>query len=86
MGVQVFAISIDKRHMVNRIPSLVSRKGWEYEILVDSNSALQNELGFRSIPQMYIIDGDGQIVKEYNGFSTGREHEVDRMLNQLSSK
>ncbi|OAV44859.1 TlpA disulfide reductase family protein [Lewinella sp. 4G2] len=86
LDVQFLAISVDKRHMVNRIPALVSRKGWEYDILVDSNSALQSQLGFRSIPQMYIIDGDGKIVKEFSGYRDGREEEVDRMLNQLSSK
>ena len=32
LGVQFLAISVDKRHMVGRIPALVSRKGWEYDI------------------------------------------------------
>ena len=85
-GVTFLAISVDKQHMVKRIQPLVDRKGWEYDILVDSNGQLQTRLGFRSIPQMYIIDGDGNIVKEFSGYTTGREHEVDRFLAKLASK
>ena len=54
--------------------------------LVDSNSALQRALGFKSIPQMYIIDGEGKIVESFSGYTSGREVEVDRMLNKLASK
>lgn len=86
LGVQVLAVSIDQRHMVNRISPLVSRKGWEYDILVDSNSALQSTLGFKSIPQMYIVNGEGKIVKEFSGYTSGREHEVDRVLTKMVSK
>ncbi len=85
-GVEVLAVSVDKRHMVKRIPPLVSRKNWKYDILVDSNSTLQQELGFRSIPQMYILDGEGNIVKEYSGYASGREVEVDKFLSKLVSK
>ena len=86
LGAQFLAISIDKQHMVKRIPSLVNRKGWEYDILVDSDGQLQSRLGFNSIPQMYILDGQGKIVKEYSGFVDGREEEVDRLLSKLTSK
>ena len=85
-GVHVLAVSVDKPNMIKRIAPLVSRKGWEYEILVDSDGQLQRELGFRSIPQMYVIDSDGEIVKEYRGYVSGREHEVDRFLAKLTGK
>ena len=85
-GVEVLAISVDKPNMVKRIAPLVSRKGWDYEVLVDSGGQLQRALGFRSIPQMYVIDGDGKIVKEYQGYASGREHEVDKFLAKLTSK
>ncbi|NJC28292.1 TlpA family protein disulfide reductase [Neolewinella antarctica] len=85
-GVDVLAVSVDKRHQVRKIKPLVSRKGWEYDILIDSDAALQRKLGFRSIPQMYIVDGGGVIVKEFSGYATGREDEVDRFLAKMVSK
>lgn len=83
-GANVLAISVDKRHMVNRINPLVKRKGWKYDILVDTEGKLQRALGFTSIPQMYILDGAGKIVREFTGYETGRESQVDAVVRQLT--
>ena len=83
-GATVLAISVDKRHLVPRIKPLVSRKGWQYDILVDSDGKLQSQLGFRSIPQMYVLDGDGQVVQSFSGYRQGREAEVERLIKRLS--
>lgn len=83
-GAQVLAISVDKRHMVNRIKPLVSRKGWKYNILVDTDGKLQAKLGFRSIPQMYVLDGDGKIVESFTGYQSGREIQVERLIKKMA--
>jgi len=83
-GAKVLAISVDKRHMINRIKPLVSRKGWKYDILVDTDGQLQNRLGFRSIPQMYVLDGKGIIIKKFTGYQQGREAEVEKLIKRLA--
>ena len=83
-GAKVLAISVDKRHMVNRINPLVKRKGWKYDILVDTEGKLQRALGFNSIPQMYILDGAGNIVREFTGYQNGRESQVDAVVAKLA--
>ena len=83
-GAQVLAISVDKRHMVPRIKPLVSRKGWKYDILIDTDGLLQAELGFRSIPQMYVLDGAGKIIKSFTGYQNGREVQVERLIKRLA--
>lgn len=85
-GAQVLAISVDQRHMVNRIKPLVSRKGWEYNILLDMNGQLQSVLGFRSIPQMYVLDGTGKIVESFTGFETGREAQVEKLIKKMAAR
>ncbi|MEM6770008.1 MAG: TlpA disulfide reductase family protein, partial [Bacteroidota bacterium] len=85
-GVNVVAVSVDQRHMVNRIKPLVSRKGWKYNILVDTDGKLQATLGFRSIPTMYILNGAGEIVKTFTGYESGREDQVDKILLRLTAK
>ncbi|MEO0731448.1 MAG: TlpA disulfide reductase family protein [Bacteroidota bacterium] len=82
----VLAISVDQRHMVNRIKPLVKRKGWAYDVLVDTQGKLQQALGFRSIPQMYIVDGKGKIVKSFTGYEPGREVQVDAVVRKLAAK
>ena len=83
-GAKVLAISVDKRHMINRIKPLVSRKGWKYDVLVDTDGKLQTELGFRSIPQMYVLDGEGNIVESFKGYQQGRETQVERLIKKLA--
>ena len=85
-GAQVLAISIDKRYMMNRIKPLMSRKGWKYNVLVDPNGHLQESLGFRSIPQMFILDGTGKIVQKFDRYEDGQETKVDRTIRRLASK
>lgn len=84
--VNVLAISIDQRHQFNRIKPLVRRKGWKYNVLVDQQGALQRDLGFQSIPRIYIVDGEGQIVKDYRGYEKGREEQIDQLLRRLRAK
>lgn len=83
-GATVLAISVDKRHMINRIKPLAGRKGWKYDILVDTDGKLQRALGFRSIPQMYVLDGDGKIVKSFTGYQQGREVQVEQLIKKLA--
>jgi peroxiredoxin len=85
-GAQFLAISIDQRYMMNRIKPLVSRKGWKYNVLVDPNGQLQLALGFKSIPQMFILDGTGKIVQKYSRYESGQEAKVDRLIKRLASK
>ena len=85
-GANFLAISVDQRHTARNIKSLVARKGWKYDILVDSDGKLQSKLGFRSIPQMYVLDGEGKIIETFTGYRQGREQEVDRMIKRLSKK
>ncbi len=85
-GAQFLAISVDSRSMVHRIKPLVSRKGWKYDVLVDTNGKLQSMLGFKSIPQMYVLDGAGKVVREFSGYEFGREVEVDQLIQKLAAK
>ena len=86
LGINFLAISVDRPYQVRKIAPLVRRKGWDYDILVDAQGQLQRTLGFRSIPQMYVIDGSGKIVREWSGYREGREREVDQILRRLAAK
>lgn len=85
-GANVLAVSVDQRHMINRISPLVQRKGWKYKVLVDTDGKLQSTLGFQSIPTMYIVDGSGKIVKTFTGYKSGREAQVDQILSKMAKK
>ncbi|MEL7378300.1 MAG: TlpA disulfide reductase family protein, partial [Bacteroidota bacterium] len=84
LGAQVVAISVDQPHQVRRIQPMARQKQWPYEILLDSNRNLQSLLGFTNIPQLYVINGEGQIVASYSGYDNKRANQVDRQLERLA--
>ncbi|MBN2617541.1 MAG: TlpA family protein disulfide reductase [Spirochaetales bacterium] len=44
------------------VSSFIKDKGYEMNILLDSNKAVSNNYGIRSIPTTYILDKNGNIV------------------------
>lgn len=82
-GVQFLAISIDDFRGQAKVNPLVTQKGWPYTILLDSNSDMQRQLGFNSIPQLYLLDKKGNIVYQASGYEKGSEQELENKMENL---
>ena len=82
-GAQLLAISIDDIRGQAKIKPMVSEKKWPYIVLVDSNSDLQRQLGFNSIPQLYMLDQKGNIVYQASGYVPGSEKELEAKMASL---
>ena len=52
---EVYAISIDDSRSINRARALVNGKGWEHNILLDTNQNLKRALGVSAIPETIIV-------------------------------
>lgn len=50
-----------------KIPGKIKETGVTYPILVDADSQVENFGGFRSIPQTFIINKEGEIVQQLSG-------------------
>lgn len=85
-NMQLAAITIDNARALTQVKPLVEEKGWEYQILVDSKQELQLALGFQAIPQTFVIDGEGNIVYQHEGYTPGDEYELEKILKELSGK
>jgi len=59
------------------VPGIVSSKNWDYTVLADSNEALKRTLNFQTIPQTFLVDGEGNIVYSHNGYNPGDEFELE---------
>ncbi len=84
--VDLIAITIDTRRNLAKVPVIVETKGWEYIILSDPAQNLKNALNFQTIPQTYVIDKDGNIVYDHNGYIPGDEIELENKLAELAGK
>ena len=82
-GMKLIAISIDDGQNANRVKPLVDGKGFEYEVLLDTNSELKRALGIKDIPYVLILDGDGNIVETRNGYTDGSEAHIIEKIREL---
>lgn len=82
--VEIVAVSIDTRRQFAKVPSIVATKGWEYDILSDTNQTSQNALNFQSIPQTVVLDKEGNIAYSHNGYVPGDEYELEEKIKALS--
>lgn len=85
-GMKLIAISIDDGQNANRVKPLVDAKGFEYEVLLDTNSEFKRALGIKDIPYLMIIDGDGTIVETRNGYTDGSENHIIEKIRELKLK
>lgn len=82
-GVKIYAISIDQAQNVHKVKPMVDAYGWDYEVLLDTNSDFCHALGIQMIPYVMICDGNGRIVYRHNGYTDGDEEELIEKVREL---
>lgn len=82
-GVQLIAVSVDDSRTVKRVKSLVNGKGWDYNVLLDTNNDLKRALGASTVPLTLVIK-DNKIVLRHSGYSPGAEDELYEKVKELS--
>ena len=83
---QLVAITIDNARALTQVKPLIQEKGWEFAVLVDSKQELQQALNFQAIPQTFVVDTQGNIVYQHEGYSPGDEYELEKVIKELSGK
>ncbi len=82
-GVELIAVSVDDSRTVKRVKTLINGKGWEYQILLDTNNDLKRALGASTVPLTLLIK-DNKIVFRHSGYSPGSEDELYEKIKELS--
>lgn len=85
-GVKIYAVSIDRAQNVQKVKPLVAQKGWEYSVLLDTNSTLLRALGIQMIPYTIVCDGKGKIVYRHNGYTDGDEENLYEKILEIVGK
>ncbi|MEH6535254.1 MAG: TlpA disulfide reductase family protein [Psychroserpens sp.] len=81
--VKLYAISVDDSRTVKRVKPLVSGKGWEFDILLDTNSDLKRQLNAPTIPLTLLVKNN-KIVYRHSGYTPGSEDELYEKIKELS--
>lgn len=80
-NVKLIAISVDDSRTVKRVKPLINGKGWDYEILLDTNNDVKRALGAATVP-LTILVKDGKIVYRHSGYSPGAENELYEQVQE----
>lgn len=82
-NVELFAISIDDPRTVNRVRPMVMGKGWNYEILLDTNNDLRRALGAATVPLTLVVKNN-KVLYKHSGYSPGSEDILYQQLSKYS--
>lgn len=82
-GMKLIAISVDEAQNAGKVRPLADALGWEYEVLLDTNSELKTAMGIQSVPHLFIIDGNGKIVENRSGYTEGSEDHIIEKIREL---
>lgn len=85
-NVQLIAVSIDNERSLPKAATTVETNGWDYIVLSDAKQELMKQLNFQTIPQTFLLDKDGNIVYDHNGYEDGDEAKLGELITQLAAK
>lgn len=76
---ELYAISVDDDRTVKKVPTLVAGKGWDFQILLDTNQDFKRKLNINSIPYLIVIK-NGKIIFKKTGFVKGDELKIEKVI------
>lgn len=79
-----YAVSIDDSKTVGRVQPMVNGKGWEFDILLDTNNELKRQLNFSTPPYTLIVK-DGNVVYKHLGYQPGAEDKLFEKIKEYTN-
>jgi thiol-disulfide isomerase/thioredoxin len=84
LNIKIIAVSIDDSRTLSKVAPLVNGKGWEFDILSDSNHDLKRALNISGIPYTIIVK-NGKIRYKNTGYTPGYEDTIYQILKNIIS-
>jgi len=85
-GFKMFAISTDDENTVAKVKPLVRSKGWNFPVLLDTNSDAVRLYYAQSVPFSVILDKKGMIIYSHLGYMKGDEENVKKIVTAELNK
>jgi cytochrome c biogenesis protein CcmG, thiol:disulfide interchange protein DsbE len=82
-GVKLIAVSIDDSRSSAQVKTLISGKGWSYDVLLDVNSEFKRAMNVNAVPHTFIVNGKGEIVWQHTSFSEGSELDLINIVRKI---
>ncbi|MDO8365488.1 MAG: TlpA disulfide reductase family protein [Saprospiraceae bacterium] len=83
---ELIAISVDDARSAAKVPGMVKEKASTYRVLLDPAKELQTAANIQAVPYTFVLDQNGNIVFEHNGYTPGDELELEELFKELKKK
>ncbi len=84
-GVKMYAVSIDDSRSSSRVKTMANAQAWDFEVLLDVNGDFKRAMNVANPPHVFVIDGQGNVVFQHNGYSDGSEEELIEVVRRLNA-
>ncbi|MDR2556683.1 MAG: TlpA family protein disulfide reductase [Bacteroidales bacterium] len=85
-GVKMIIVSIDDSRTTANVRTLVNAQGWDFDVLLDVNSDLKRAMNVANPPHTFVLNSEGKIVFQHNGYSEGSEDELIEEVRKAKTK
>jgi len=85
-GFKMFAISTDDENTVAKVKPLAKSKGYNFPVLLDTNSDAVRLYYAQSVPYSVILDKKGMIIYSHLGYMKGDEVKVKQIITTELNK
>jgi len=82
-GVQIIGISVDSPRNRAKIKPFVNSLDVAYPVLIDKDQEVMQDFNVSSIPVLFIINSDNEIVYTHEGYAIGDEVEIEARIKEL---
>ena len=82
-GMKLIVVSIDEAQNAERVKTTIDGGGWEYEVILDPNGEFKRQMGVQNPPHTFIVDANGNIVWNHQGYTDGCEEEIIEKIREL---
>jgi cytochrome c biogenesis protein CcmG/thiol:disulfide interchange protein DsbE len=85
-GFKMFAVSTDDERTIAKVKPFVKSKGFEFPVLLDTNSDISRLYYAQSVPYSVILDKKGMIIYSHLGYMRGDEVKVKEIISSEINK
>ena len=82
-GYTMLAISVDNTRSVSKIRPYIRSKGFNFPVLLDTDSQVLRQYGGTNVPHTVLVGQDGMIRKVWIGYHPGEEKEIEEEVVAL---
>lgn len=83
---QIFAVNVDGPDTAAQVVPWVQREGYRFPVLMDRETQVLTRYNPRGdIPYYVVLDADGKILKDHQGYMTGDIDELSAFLETVLS-